>query len=81
MSARILCFIAFCSLVLCAGVALDAAAEDGFTPLLNGNTLAGWKIRSEKDVPRDEWTVADGILKAKAGTVGWRRRRNMAITF
>lgn len=67
MSLRILCFIAFCYLLLCAGIAVDAAADDGFTPLLDGKTLAGWKVRSEKDAKADEWTVVDGVLKAKAG--------------
>lgn len=43
------------------------AADDGFASLLDGKTLAGWKVRSEKDAKPDEWTVEDGVLKAKAG--------------
>lgn len=43
------------------------AADEGFTPLLDGKTLAGWKVHSEKEAKPDEWTVADGVLKAKAG--------------
>ncbi len=47
---------------------LPAIAADGdFVPLLDGKSLAGWKVRSEKDVPANEWTVVDGVLKAKAG--------------
>ncbi|WP_254510528.1 3-keto-disaccharide hydrolase [Anatilimnocola floriformis] len=67
MSTRILCFIAFCCLLLCAGIVASATAEDGFTPLLDGKTLAGWKVRAEKEPKADEWTVVDGVLKAKAG--------------
>ncbi|WP_425613780.1 DUF1080 domain-containing protein [Anatilimnocola sp. NA78] len=67
MSLRILCFIAFCSLLLCSGIALNAAAEEGFQPLLDGKSLAGWKVKSEQDLPPEEWTVKDGILTARAG--------------
>lgn len=67
MSIRTLCFVAFCCLLLCAGIGVDAAEEDGFTRLLDGKTLAGWKVRAEKDAKADEWTVVDGVLKAKAG--------------
>jgi hypothetical protein len=47
--------------------AVVAAAEDGFTPLFDGKTLNGWHVKSEKQAKAEEWTAADGILKAKAG--------------
>lgn len=50
------------------GNATSVTATDGdFEPLLDGKSLTGWKVRSEKDVPADEWTVVDGVLTAKAG--------------
>jgi hypothetical protein len=57
----------FLTLALLSGAASLTAAEGDFAPLLDGKTLAGWKVRSEKDIPTDEWTVVDGVLKAKAG--------------
>ena len=67
MSARILCFIAFCSLLLCSGIILHAADEDGFQSLFDGQTLKGWTARSDKQSKAEEWTVKDGVLKATAG--------------
>jgi hypothetical protein len=46
---------------------LSANAEEGFKPLFDGKTLTGWKVKAEKEAKADEWTAADGILKAKAG--------------
>jgi hypothetical protein len=44
--------------------------KDGFVPLFNGKDLAGWEIKEDKGGDKDQWTVKDGVLKAKPGQ-GW----------
>ena len=44
--------------------------KDGFVPLFNGKDLSGWEIKEDKGGDKDQWTVKDGVLKAKTGQ-GW----------
>jgi hypothetical protein len=41
-----------------------------FVPLFNGKDLTGWEIKEDKGGDKDQWTVKDGVLKAKPGQ-GW----------
>lgn len=41
---------------------LQAATEEGFTPLMDGKTFAGWKIAEENP---STWTIADGCFVAQ----------------
>ncbi|QDU28164.1 hypothetical protein ETAA8_32640 [Anatilimnocola aggregata] len=63
MLTRLACLtFSFC--FMCASL---ATAEEGFTPLFDGKSLAGWKVMAEKNSKPDEWTVVNGVLTAKAG--------------
>jgi hypothetical protein len=56
-------------LVLLAGVAPGAPADDGFTPLFDGKSLDGWTfiVKPDKDGkkgdPKETWSVTDGYIR------------------
>lgn len=79
---RILIKCLFLSL-LCVSVPLwltpASAADDGFTPLFNGEDFTGWKAfgRPTKDAPmkpidpKESWSVTDGALKCTGKPTGY----------
>jgi hypothetical protein len=53
---------AFTAITMLAGLnVLAAATEDGFTPLMDGKTLKGWKLAEENP---GTWTIQDGAFVA-----------------
>jgi len=38
------------------------AADDGFKPLFDGKTSAGWRSIKDSDFPSDGWEIKDGVL-------------------
>ncbi len=58
------------SVILFLCVVSSSYAEEAFVPLFNGKNLDGWEIKENQSVPKDQWTVKDGVLMAKPGT-GW----------
>ena len=38
------------------------AAEEGFTPLFDGKTSAGWRSVSSPEFPKTGWTIEDGVI-------------------
>jgi len=61
------CLPCICLASIVTLAALAQGADDGFKPLFDGKTLTGWHMKSEGQAKAEEWTAADGILKAKAG--------------
>lgn len=47
------------ALTLCTAAAVAAESEDGFVPLMDGRTFAGWKAATEHP---DTWKVEDGAF-------------------
>jgi len=62
-------------MVLAAGLA-RADDKPAFVPLFNGKDLDGWEIKENKSGDKDQWTVKDGVLAAKAGW-GWLGTKKM----
>ena len=62
------------------GAAADETA--GFTPLLDGKSLAGWINKTEDGQPNpdNKWTVKEGVLTATPGT-GWLSTKEMVGDF
>src|SRR5262245_48508946 len=52
-------------LVLAVVGSSPADDADGFRPLFDGKSLAGWSVVADKPGPDDEWTWKDGVLVAK----------------
>ncbi len=64
-------------LVLVASTTL-AEENDGFKPLFDGKSLAGWEVRPDlpnKPAAPDEWTVKDGMIVANKGA-SWLRTQD-----
>jgi hypothetical protein len=57
------------ALVLGAAAAPDSESEEGFLPLFDGKTLAGWKDASGQP-PSIGWEVVDGAIHRKAFKAG-----------
>jgi Domain of Unknown Function (DUF1080) len=58
------------AVVLTMACVCGTARADEFVPLFNTKNLDGWKERQVGKGQEGRWSVADGILKAKAGS-GW----------
>jgi hypothetical protein len=57
------CAAVFAAVCLTRAVAEEKKAEEGFTPLLNGKDLTGWKTFLPKDAdPKATWSVKDGVI-------------------
>ena len=67
-----------CRLVLLSFFAFSSLAEEGFKPLFNGKTLAGW--RNINCGPKT-WTVKDGMIHCTGKPIGELRTLQMYENF
>jgi len=65
----------YLSLIVAAASCLAAPNENGFTPLFDGRTLAGWEAHegfsaARKESPGSKWRVEDGCLVGAPDAAG-----------
>ncbi len=71
MTFRMILFvIAFCNLPGAERVCAQAKNEEGFVPLFDGKTLAGWEVMN-----KSKFVAEDGVIKLHGGS-GWLRSEN-----
>ena len=65
-----LLLLALCALLASARFLAAEESKDGFAPLFNGKNLDGWKVKTDKPVDKDAWSVGEQMLIARPGS-GW----------